>query len=464
MKKSFIRNGLLLLSAMTLIACSGSGQSSSAAPASSSSSSSDSPSGSFDPSEHEESGKVFFYFTLTGDVTIPEYCGIYLTGAFNEWGTAIEDVAVMTKIEGNVYGGSFEVDGASLGSENYGYQLTLGYNAASGSPTTGVNWSYKSDECQAASGESGTENASFTMNSSNLSANLGNHTWSKTPSAVTVVEDIDVSLTFAAAVPERIDLYMPGNFINNWATDAEHLEENKMTPDTDRKVFTIHIDKINLGTFEGKIIAEHSGATALTWKTTVLDNGSGGNFTLAILKKYGGSVYDLNDEFTSSNSNFTLNEDGDVVVNWDTALPVPEPAVDVTFEVTFAKKTDAKTITAKGDFDGWGAGAALTSSEDGLTWTSTSLSISAGSDVEFGLPLDDAWNNAIKAATETTAEDGTKTTTYGNFKVTLLDAACTIKVAVDEANCDKLAGHLTAAEKGDVAGTATVVAVETPAA
>lgn len=448
MKKSFIRSSLLLLSALTLVGCGGNAESSS-----SSAGEQSTPAGTFDASEYEEAGKIFFYFTLTGDVTIPDYCGVYLTGGFNSWATAIEEVAVLTPVDGadNVYGGSFTVDSSSLESieQGYEYQLTLGYTAASGSPSTGVNWSYKSDECQAGSGESGTENLSFTLSSSGLSVNLGNHTWSAVPSEVTIVEDIDVQITFAEAVPSWINLYMPGNFINNWNTTD--IEANIMTPSNDRKTFTINIPKINLGTFEAKIIAEYSDITAYSWGVTVLDNGEGGNFTLGILKKYGGSVYNLNDQYTCTSTDFTQDSDGNIVVDWSKVLPEKSAeTIDVTIELTFASVTKASTILVSGGFNSWATDDAMTASEDKKVWTSKSYTLSAGLAIEFGLPLDTGWHVGIKAS----ASD--------NFKVTLLDSDCTVKVAVDAANCTSLDGFIDANDstKWEVAvGVATVEAV-----
>ena len=110
------------------------------------------------PSVPVEDGKVTFYFEMGEEgVEIPSYCNVFLTGAFAGWKTAVGEAVTMQPLEegSNIWYGQWEGDATTL--EDKGYQLTVGYSADSGSMSTGVNWSYKSIECQEASGESGVE-------------------------------------------------------------------------------------------------------------------------------------------------------------------------------------------------------------------------------------------------------------------------------------------------------------------
>lgn len=308
------------------------------------------------PSVPTEEGKVTFYFEMGAEeaaVAVPEYCNIFLTGAFCEWKTGADEAVVMTRLaeDSNIYYGQWTGDYTTL--TDKGYQLTVGYSATSGSGSTGVNWSYKSVECKAGSGDSGTENLNFELSADGKTAALGSHHWEEVPGPVVVVEDITVSLTFAEAVPTWVSLFAPGNYRNNWACS---VTEDAMTPSADRKTWTIHIDQQNLGTYEMKVIAEYADATAFSWKTTVLDNGEGGNFSLNILRANANGTIDLNER---------ANDGNPLAFDWS-VLPDPSAlaTVDAKFviELSDTAYTDASVlgVAIKGSFDGWAAAHAMT--------------------------------------------------------------------------------------------------------
>ena len=182
MKKRFAILGLLPIFA--LAACDNTPQNQSVAPTSS---------GEIVDVPTEE-GKATVYFTMAdASVEIPDYVSVFCTGNFNNWATDPDGAIVFEKLEDSaIYYGFFALEDG-----DYEFQLTLGYNATSGAPSTGVNWSFKSDECLAASGESGTENLSFTV--ANGLADLGTHTFSAAPGAVKLINNLTVSITLADA-------------------------------------------------------------------------------------------------------------------------------------------------------------------------------------------------------------------------------------------------------------------------
>lgn len=65
--------------------------------------------------------------------------------------------------------------------------------------------------------------------------------------------DVTLSVTFASAVPEYADIYIPGNF-NDWASDSR----SKMTPNNDRTVFTFDAHAVE-GTMNYKLVACYAG-------------------------------------------------------------------------------------------------------------------------------------------------------------------------------------------------------------
>ena len=237
-----------------------------------------------------EEGKVTFYFTMSeNSVEIPDYVGIYLTGGFTEWAEDAENACTMTRLgETNTYYGTHAV---AEDLADFGYQLTLGYKPESGAPSTGVNWSYKSDECVAASGESGMDN--LTLEIVDGKANIGVHTFSSAPGEVKIASNFDVSITLAEALPEYVSLYMPGNLRNNWKCDPEL---DRMTPSADRKTWSIHVDEVTVGTYNIKVIAEYTDCETFSWSTTVLDNGAGGDYTLMVLRSASTEGININEE------------------------------------------------------------------------------------------------------------------------------------------------------------------------
>lgn len=103
------------------------------------------------PAIPEVDGKIAVYFTyqdVEGAVAaadLPAWCSPFITGNWNGYGQTPADGALeMKALEGNanVFYAYLPADG-EFG--DMGYQITLGYNAASGVGTAkqGINWSYK---------------------------------------------------------------------------------------------------------------------------------------------------------------------------------------------------------------------------------------------------------------------------------------------------------------------------------
>ena len=354
----------------------------------------DTPVGPVTPELPTEAGKITFWFEMADNeaaIAIPDYCDVFLTGAFfgkTDWPTKAEEVVTMKKLaeDSNVYYGQWEGDYTTI--EDKGFQLTIGYAADSGAPSTGVNWSYKSEECKAGSGESGMDNLQFTLSSDGLTAALGEHHWEDAPAPVVIVENVKLKLTLATAAPAWVTLFAPGNYRNNWACDPA---KDAMTPNADRTVWTIDIESINLGTYEMKVIAEYTGGS-WGWKNTVLDDGANNNFSLMILRANGGATIDLNER---------AEVEGGIVVDW-TKLPDPEtiPNVAVTFKVEFGAALD----TAKypdwyviGSNNGWKVEDAykFVVAEDKLSMTAT-FEVGHMVSYEFGICANSSWNPCLK--------------------------------------------------------------------
>ena len=367
-------------------------------------------------------GKVTFWFEM-GDneaaVAVPEYCNIFLTGAFCGWKTGTDEAVVMQKLaeDSNVWYGQWEGDYTTL--DDKGYQMTLGYSATSGSGSTGVNWSYKSEECKAGSGESGVENLQFELSADGKTAALGTHHWEEAPGPVVVVEDITLSLTVAEAVPTYITLYAPGNYRNNWSCNAD----DAMTPNADRTVWTIHIAQQNLGTYEMKVIAEYADSATATgnswgWGNAVLDNGEGGNFSLNILRANAHGTIDLNER---------ANDGQPFAYDWS-KLPDPALFIKLNFEVTFgaALADTLDTWYVIGNFNGWQAADAwkFTVAADKLSMTVSGFGPKEA-DIEFGVCVDSNWSTCLKMIK---ADES-----LGNFAVTTLAAECKIAITVSAA-------------------------------
>ena len=349
-----------------------------------------------------EAGKITFWFEMADDeaaIEVPEYCGIFLTGAFfgqTDWPTKAEDVVTLNRLaeDSNIYYGQWEGDYTAI--EDKGFQLTLGYSAASGAPSTGVNWSYKSVECQAGSGESGMDNLQFTLSDDGLTAALGTHHWEEAPGPVVRVQNITVSLTLKDAAPEWVTLYAPGNFRNNWACKAA---QDAMTPSTDRKTWTIHIDEQLLGTYEMKVIAEYTAdGDSWGWGNVILDNGEGGNFSLNILRANANGTIDLNER---------ANEGNAFEFDFANKLPDPTKISTANFKVTLGAALDT-TVNAKwyviGSFTGWKP-VELTLNEAKTELTLQLTKMIWDTEASFGICVDSDWHIAVKAFDESKEED-----------------------------------------------------------
>ena len=368
------------------------------------------------PSVPVEDGKVTFYFEMGEEgVEIPSYCNVFLTGAFAGWKTAVGEAVTMQPLEegSNIWYGQWEGDATTL--EDKGYQLTVGYSADSGSMSTGVNWSYKSIECQEASGESGVENANFELSADGKTAALGQHHWEEVPGPVVKVEDVTVSITLSEAVPAYAALFMPGS-TTGWKCNAA----DAMTPSTDRKTWSIHYAELNLGNYEVKVIAEYAdSATAEgnSWGwNAILDNGEGGNYSLNVLRANAHGTINLNERAN----------DG-AAFEFDFAAKLPDPAlfIKLNFTVNFgaALADTLDTWYVIGGFNGWQAKDAW---KFNIAADKKSMSVSGfgpkSTAIEFGVCVDSSWSTCLKMIKEDES--------LGNFAITTLAQECTITITV----------------------------------
>ena len=382
-------------------------------------------------------GKITFYFEMGQQedaVAVPEWASIYLTGAFTtigtsstDWKTAANEVVTFQKLEGtNTWYGQYEVDHTLV--TDCQYQLTLGYAVDSGAPSTGVNWGYKSVECKAASGDSGMDNLSFELSADGLTANLGSHHWDAAPGAVKLATNVDVQITLAEALPEYVALYAPGNYRNNWSCSAT---DDKMTPSEDRKTWSIHIDSITVGTYEMKIIAEYADCESFSWKTTVLDNGAGGNYALMVLTG-------------DTDGTININEMESVEAYTVDLTNLPDPStltkLETTLNVAFEKMPEGfpETWWVCGSMNGRkGSDTHVFSWVENDFSMSITFEVNSDTEYEFGIVASSTWAPCIKSA------EGE------NLKVAVASESVTVNYVVEEDQVDVIMENGEAKVKGE---------------
>ena len=371
------------------------------------------------PSVPTEAGKVTFYFEMAENeaaVEVPEYCNVFLTGAFAGWKTAVGEAVTMQPLEegSNIWYGQWEGDYTTIADK--GYQLTIGYSATSGAPSTGVNWSYKSAECQEGSGDSGVENLEFVLSEDGLTANLGSHHWEEKPGPVVLAENVTVSIKLSEAVPTYATIYMPGS-LTGWKCDAN----DAMTPSTDRKTWTKTFAVVAVNNYEIKVLAEYTKAydndkVKFGWNA-ILDDGTEGhgNYSLNVLRGDANHTINLNEK---------ANEGEDFEFDWS-KLPDPALFIKLNFKVEFGAAL-ADTLTtwyAIGNFNGW---AALDEWKFEIASDKKSMTVSGfgpkEADIEFGICVDSNWSTCLKMIK---ADES-----LGNFAVKTLAAECTITITV----------------------------------
>ena len=383
------------------------------------------------PSVPTEEGKVTFYFEMADNEAakaIPEYCSVYLIGAYcgkEAWPTAATDPDVVTlqQLEegSKIWYGQWE--GSLENVDDKGFQLTVGYKVGSGAPSIGVNWSYKSIECQAAGGDSGLGNPVFTVSADGKTADLGSHHWEEVPPAVVLAENVTLQITLEHAVPAWTTLYAPGNYKNNWACNSS----DAMTPNADRTVWTMNIPVAAVNTYEMKIIAEYTQDTrddgnSWGWGNVILSAADGSaNFSLAILRSNANSTIDLNERA----------EEGEIHADFDfeTNFPDPTKISKGNFKIVLGAALDT-TVNPKwyviGSFTGWKpvelsineAKTELTASFPKLIWDT---------EAQFGICVNSDWNIAVKAYNETSEE-------FGNLSYTVphVEHNVTVEVSAEE--------------------------------
>lgn len=326
-----------------------------------------------------EEGKVTFYFELaSSSVALPSWAGFFLTGAFSSWATAVADVVELTKLEGsdNVYYGMWATaDAIRDGS----YQLTVGYKADAGAPSSGVDWTFKSVECAAY--EFGS-NPEFEVVDGK--ANLGTHTWEAMPSnpADAAISNLTLSVPFTAAVPEYIDIYLVGSAPFSWSMGAD---ETKMTPSADRKTWTMVIDTIIGNTYEIKVMANYTGETG--WDHTILDDGATGNYALGVLKTWGNNyTCNLAEDAWLPNNVFDI--------DWATFMPELGAKHAVSLKVVFDAAITLEKVYLIGNFTDWAEQELATT--DNLTYTYDAGQLAEGFEMQFGVCADTGWHRALK--------------------------------------------------------------------
>ena len=87
-----------------------------------------------------------------------------------------------------------------------------------------------------------------------------NGTWSNT--TPTYVDTI-VKVEFSSAVPEYVDIYLPGSF-NGWG-EGDISAKKMARVGTENKEFALMISNILVGSYQCKLVAEYANATAITW-------------------------------------------------------------------------------------------------------------------------------------------------------------------------------------------------------
>ena len=338
-------------------------------------------------------GKLTFYFQLGADTpAIPSYTSIFLTGGFINWKEKVGEAIEMQKMAGseNIYVGLIDLTALQpeTADQYDEFQLTLGYNATSGAPSTGVNWGYKSVECKAAGGESGMDNLHFTV--ADGLANLGTHNWDAIPAdpAASAIHNFKVNAKFSAAVPEYVDLYLVGDHISNWT----FVEATKLTPNEGRTEFVQTIDTIIGNTYGVKLMAQYNGQTT-DWNHPVLQGAAGANYNMMVKKTWGDN-YTL--DLAAQAYDSLIIDHETFVIDWATWMPELGDEVNVDLKLT-ATSALSGSWEACGSWD-WDTPKAATANEGNTEFTVDLGDVASGSTINFKFRLvDSAWHIAIGA-------------------------------------------------------------------
>ena len=324
-----------------------------------------------------EEGKTTFWFTLGEEsVALPEYANFYITGAFAGWATAADAVPVFELLEGteDVYYAIFDGEPAE-----FSYQLTAGYKADAGAPTSGVDWEFKSVECAAY--PYGSDPAFEVVDG--LAA-LGEHNWEAMPAdpAAATIHNLTVEVPFSAPVPEYIDIHLAGGSPFSWTLG----EETILTPNEDRTVFSMTVESIIGNNYSIKVLANYADQDP-GWDFTILDDGEGGNYNFAVMKTWG-------DDYHADLAVDSWQDDDVFTIDWETWMPALGDNVAVDLVVNFDAEVTAEAIYAIGNFTGWDAAEMLT--EDHITYTLDCGELPAGYEMQFGVCADTGWHLALK--------------------------------------------------------------------
>lgn len=381
-------------------------------------------------------GKVTFYFTLAGLDGIPEYGAVFYAGGLTGWTEA--GAPAFTQLnDTSVYYVQLEVDNTLNQWDEY--SLTLGYSAASGLPADklGVQWSLKSDECNAIPFP---DNMKFEMADGATTVNLGTHTFSTALSAPETVDKVTLKVTFAEPLAETDEVYLMGGFNGwNWANAKTTANESYTTYSLElTDILCTNYDyKIVILAAGDNVVTEDEEGNALTgWDqyykdsslvvTEPVEGGTymarteisagGSNLPVSIIKRDNNSYVDLAGTVSKA-----VPEDGIAIkgldlskAEWTEGKTIDDAGEEIgngkfthilsvagikTFTVTFTEALPEDILVfAPGGFNGWdgtGVNSAMTISDDRLSATLTIAQLPG----DFGFKLvfiqKDAFENTI---------------------------------------------------------------------
>lgn len=195
-------------------------------------------------------GSNFPVYSPTLSVTftsaVPDYADIYLPGEFNNWS---QDIAVskMTRVSNTQF--TYSLTNVIPGS--YEYKVVACYSTA-----TSVDFNHSMDA----------NNQTISISSSGT-ISLGSRTYdfANNMPQTEVADGAVVTLTFASAIPNTVNIVYVGG-LTNWGTTSERIAAGVMTPNAGRTVFTWTIPEHTFtGDYEYKIVA----MSAYTRETSV---------------------------------------------------------------------------------------------------------------------------------------------------------------------------------------------------
>lgn len=334
-----------------------------------------------------EEGKVTFYLELGADygvTSLNEWESIFVTGGFNGFATGYNAFEFQQLGETTTYYAQVSLDAvdftANQGTE---YQLLLGYNqsAGLGEKDSGLQWidTRKSYECNEGVG-GGLGNPTFEYTEGAQTINLGTHNFKANLEKVEPIQNVTLSLELTEALPEYGQILIFGSF-NGWQTpgegkdNAKLINDAKMTPDADRKVFTYHLAEVLPGDYECCFCCEYTTVTdSITWNKV----GGDANIPFSITGANAGKTVDVIGE----------PQDFNLVDPDAKRLPLTIEVVNEGGALT------AEKLLVCGNFTNW-THVDMTK-EDENKWTYT-FADGVNAAPEFGVMSKDDWSDKVSA-------------------------------------------------------------------